>query len=325
MRITFFYAPVWIVVSATLTIYIVTGLKIYRKRSYLRSFSRQSRLPSTSRDSVPIEDNLTDTLTVGNKIVVTTQIKYAVEPNSPSRGVSPERDQHSVRSSAITHNRSSETVTEEPLHAAPVIRAHGECRGPMETQDTGNEHSSYRATAFATKSSRGSITFQPDVSLVSPPLRNKHAEGHDAAMAYLKVAFLMFVALFVVWVPSSLNRVYQLMHKDHPNFALNFISATVLPLQGAWNATIYIFTTRSECKRAYRLLLSKITNTPPPPRPGSTVYLADTATTSRASQESDVELALGSTYVRVDQRRDSEVSNADSMVKSKPSHNSLEL
>jgi hypothetical protein len=133
--------------------------------------------------------------------------------------------------------------------------------------------------------------------------------GNAAALAYLKVAFLMFIALFVVWVPSvslllsndwylhlrtdnaqTVNRLYQFIHKDQPSYVLNIISAIVLPLQGAWNATIYIYTTRSECRRAYGLITSKLTGRAPP-QPQE-LYLKDTLTGSRGTHDSDPEIQL---------------------------------
>jgi hypothetical protein len=76
-------------------------------------------------------------------------------------------------------------------------------------------------------------------------------EGNTGAWGYFKVAFLMFAALFIVWVPSTINRVQQFVNKGSPVFGLNLASALVLPLQGFWNAMIYMSTTWPECKRAF--------------------------------------------------------------------------
>lgn len=78
----------------------------------------------------------------------------------------------------------------------------------------------------------------------------RHA--NDAAWGYAKVAFLMFVALFIVWVPSTVNRVYALAHPHEINFALNLVAAAVLPLQGFWNFAIYVSTSWAQCKDAWQ-------------------------------------------------------------------------
>ncbi|KAI4669980.1 uncharacterized protein J4E79_000260 [Alternaria viburni] len=111
-------------------------------------------------------------------------------------------------------------------------------------------------------------------------------------MAYFQVAFLMFVALLVVWLPSSINRMYQFTHRNRSSFALNIISAIVLPLQGAWNATIYIFTTRSECRRAWGTVKSKLTGSPLQHHLRRDAYRKETMTSSRDTQDSGTEIAL---------------------------------
>jgi hypothetical protein len=55
-------------------------------------------------------------------------------------------------------------------------------------------------------------------------------------------------------VPSTVNRVYSLVHPDHPLYVLNLISALVLPLQGFWNAMIYIATSWSQCGIAVQVV-----------------------------------------------------------------------
>jgi hypothetical protein len=87
--------------------------------------------------------------------------------------------------------------------------------------------------------------------------RGQSTAGNAAALGYFKVAFLMFAALFIVWVPSTVNRLQQFIDKDHPIFGLNLASALVLPLQGFWNSMVYISTSWPECKRAIRDLLNR--------------------------------------------------------------------
>lgn len=48
------------------------------------------------------------------------------------------------------------------------------------------------------------------------------------------------VYIYMVQVPSSINRVYSLVHPDKPSYTFEFIAATVLPLQGFWQTLIYI-------------------------------------------------------------------------------------
>ncbi|TVY83029.1 Cyclic AMP receptor-like protein A [Lachnellula suecica] len=66
------------------------------------------------------------------------------------------------------------------------------------------------------------------------------AETNADAWLYARVAFLFFLALLVTWVPSSVNRVYALVHPNVVNFPLNYVSSFVFPLQGFWNAISFV-------------------------------------------------------------------------------------
>jgi hypothetical protein len=81
-------------------------------------------------------------------------------------------------------------------------------------------------------------------------------DANRAAISYCKWALLFFFAALVTWVPSTVNRVVTLVHPEEKIFALNYASGLVLPLQGFWNAIIYIFTSLPACAA----LLQRITS-----------------------------------------------------------------
>ncbi|KAI4171764.1 MAG: hypothetical protein LQ343_004015 [Gyalolechia ehrenbergii] len=76
-------------------------------------------------------------------------------------------------------------------------------------------------------------------------------EANAAAWRYTKVALLFFVSLCVTWIPSSINRIYDLAHPTNVSYPLNFVSAIVLPLMGFWNGVIYFATTRAVCNTLF--------------------------------------------------------------------------
>lgn len=78
--------------------------------------------------------------------------------------------------------------------------------------------------------------------------RRRNYEVNNAAWAYTKCAILFFTALLITWIPSSANRVYSFVHVKKSSMPLEFMSAFVLPLQGWWNAVIYIVTSWRACK-----------------------------------------------------------------------------
>lgn len=65
---------------------------------------------------------------------------------------------------------------------------------------------------------------------------------NKAALKYCKCALLFFIALIITWVPSTVNRIYNIIRPNNVVFGLNLAAALVLPLQGFWNAVIYIAT-----------------------------------------------------------------------------------
>ena len=316
-----------IVIIATISIYVITGYRIWRKRAELRSIYRSShqflhRDSSASRTHSGVRGSL-----VGmNNIVVTTQIKCDVQTEDTiSCGVSPEPDQNSISSFASTRLLSKPSrindLTIEPLVAPVSTRMSRIQIGDVEAQKTLHQgttgRNGYRATVVAT-SPIADTSVVPTSLSTSRPVLKRTAEGHAAAMAYFQVAFLMFLALVVVWLPSSINRMYQFTHQDHPSFALNLISAIVLPLQGAWNATIYISTTRAECRRAWGMMMSKLTGKPRQDRPPRDTYRKEAMTSSLDTRESAVNIALDDVLKQGVQVRHSEVSNDDMLEETKP-------
>ena len=84
--------------------------------------------------------------------------------------------------------------------------------------------------------------------------RRRH-EANSATWPYVKCAMLFFSALLITWIPSSGNRVYTLINHGDVSKPLFFASAFVLPLQGFWNAIIYMFTSWAACKSLWATVL----------------------------------------------------------------------
>lgn len=136
------------------------------------------------------------------------------------------------------------------------------------TKDAGSQKTSDMSTE-----AEGFDPYTVDVQVAAQP-RQHHAvpaalrlrtltrdaaesETNADAWLYARVAFLFFLALLITWVPTSVNRVYALVHPDRVNFPLNYISSLVFPLQGFWNAVVYIITSQTACRRLWRELISR--------------------------------------------------------------------
>lgn len=112
-------------------------------------------------------------------------------------------------------------------------------------------------------------------------------EANTAAWGYTKCAVLFFISLLITWVshclsnalcnrrqvlgatrvadfwsqvPSSINRVYSLVHPGHVSVPFTYASGVVLPLMGFWNSIIYITTSWTPCKMLFRGLVSDVSH-----------------------------------------------------------------
>lgn len=288
-----------------MAIYIVTGIKIFRKGALLRFFVNEDSQKSRHRDSAVAEEVLINPFAAGKNIIVTTQIQHDVRHHDlSSRPTSCDEDHESLSSYSSTNNlsktRDREEIEVPSQDQIRISRTSYDIKPSVDTrgspyQHEGDAKAGYRATVFAATQPADSSTLPPRPSSAATNHRNSHikrAAGNEAALAYLKVAFLMFVALIVVWVPSSVNRLYQFIHGNAPNFPLSLISAIVLPLQGAWNATIYIYTTRAEYRRAYAMVKSRLSGKTVSYQPRRERYQKEISTSSRGTNDSDFGVQL---------------------------------
>ncbi|RGP64420.1 hypothetical protein FSPOR_7950 [Fusarium sporotrichioides] len=214
-RIITFYGPVWLVIIITFFIYIRAGSTIYRKRRELDGFS------SADRDlAYGAGDHITTLKTT--EVSVTTEV---VKPDGillqPMSGRVPDRDSPGSNngnySVQITAQPSSGDIADE---MAPIDR----------------------------EQTRASIQVPQQQQRSAAQInRKRNRELNNASWQYTKCAILFFTAILITWVPSSSNRVYSVFHKSSSR-PLEYMSAFVLPLQGFWNALIYIVTSWSACK-----------------------------------------------------------------------------
>ncbi len=211
------------VIAITFTIYLWAGKEIFAKRRQLRNFTN-----AASDAAFPVIQNPFISPFVSVKtteIRITSELAELPDKNgsTPSFGLN-ERGRIISTQSFKPYSVS--------IGATPV------------TEIT----SSQSATALRSSSS---MRFGADKNARQ---LNAAMEANKAAFSYCKCALLFFASLLITWVPSSINRVYSLAHPDVFPFPLLFISAFVLPLQGFWNAAIYIVTSLPACKA----LLSQI-------------------------------------------------------------------
>ncbi|KAL1629278.1 hypothetical protein SLS56_005382 [Neofusicoccum ribis] len=262
MRIAFFYGPVWVVIIITIGIYCYTGRVIFKQRKALRAFSRSNEQPFP-----PVKNpfNATNAVTATTEVVVTSE---SIESAGNTKRSDPEADSRSSFSSTrklsgttanqdSTYQRHSDPSDAnlfsryEPDSAVwPYSNAVSGARGDTKNVFSTSVSAGTPVPAELLLDFEGPRPSSSGAGNRKPSTAGRHA--NDAAWGYAKVAFLMFVALFIVWVPSTVNRVYALAKPNETNFALSVVAAFVLPMQGFWNFSIYVSTSWSQCKDAWK-------------------------------------------------------------------------
>ena len=213
-----FYGPVWVVIVLTFAIYIWAGKEIFARRRQLRNFSS-----AASDAPFPVIQNPFLSPFVSVK---TTEVRVTSEPTPVPV------DARSMNSFVL--NDSGRIVSS---HGAPDYSVRVEGGHPPEGPRPKSAHNPH-VSVDTTIRGADSLSRQHKAAV----------EANKAAISYCKCALLFFASLLITWVPSSLNRVYSLIYPTSTNFGLLFIASLVLPLQGFWNAVIYIVTTYPESK-----------------------------------------------------------------------------
>ncbi|KAK4646619.1 hypothetical protein QC761_212150 [Podospora bellae-mahoneyi] len=213
-RIATFYGPIWIVILITFFIYIRAGREIYKKHKQLRNFS------TSHHDHEPItEDPFSSVKTT--EVSVTSEV---IDKSLATLGI-------------------VQSGNEQPKapNAAYSVHISSNKRAP--------ERDSYGDIPPTTQTN---ITIDPptrNATAGANPLRRRAAyEANNATWSYTKCSILFFTAMLVTWIPSSANRVYSVVHREQASLPLEYMSAFVLPLQGFWNAIIYVVTSWRACQ-----------------------------------------------------------------------------
>ncbi|KAB5540272.1 hypothetical protein GE09DRAFT_969888 [Coniochaeta sp. 2T2.1] len=236
LRIYTYYLLIWICIFASMVIYLSIGVYVFRVRNRLHQFSNTT-LTSTARKTTvttpPTFDSAKDwplspaTADMFGTVNVVTEVRVIHTKNdSTSSSIFPARpekvhreDINRLNDPYSPYNRPLPPVPPPPLPPTGIS-----------TTVTSRQQRTLRAQ------SRDNITHQTHRSIQRFSDRFKI---HDPIKrAYLRTSFLFAVSVLVTWTPSSINRIRGMFHPDSP-YAYNVGTATVLPLQGVWNAVIF--------------------------------------------------------------------------------------
>jgi len=211
----FCYIPAWLCIIVAFSIYIAAGRAIFIKRRQLRAFSYPAR-----PQIIAVENPFTSFKTT--EILVTSELA-----DIPHHNYSNMFDEVDDKGKPISRDPrlGQYTVTINSAPMSPTkTRPISSPRAPT------NPSSDHMQQQLQRRKNRAAL------------------EANAAAWGYTKCAILFFVSLLVTWVPSSINRVYSLVHPGLISVPVTYASAVVLPLMGFWNFVIYVTTSWAACK-----------------------------------------------------------------------------
>ncbi len=210
-------------ILVTFFIYIRAGREIYKKHKQLREFSYSHHEPEPM---VPMDDPFSSMKTT--EVVVTSEAR-------DKAGI----DLAPLTSSARRGSEAAGTQgTQKPPNAYSVVIQSGR-RGL---------NRDYSDVVLPIQSNTSMDTVPPPPRTANPLRRRAAYEANNATWSYTKCAILFFTTMLVTWIPSSANRLYGILHNNQASETLEYMSAFVLPLQGFWNAIIYMVTSWKACK-----------------------------------------------------------------------------
>lgn len=201
-------------IAVTTFIYIRAGREIYRKHKQLRELNYTSHYEPETNPANDAFSVKTTEVSVTSEIVTTTQ--------ETSIDLSPLGRAHHDSSAASPSKPSAYSVS---ISADGPKGAAGATMAPAAASGRGNENTTQRSGR-----------------------RKATHDANSAAWSYTKCSILFFTAILITWIPSTANRVYGVVQPDGVSLPLEYMSAFVLPLQGFWNAVIYMVTSWKACK-----------------------------------------------------------------------------
>lgn len=210
-------------IFVTFFIYIRAGREIYRKHKQLKDLNYTSNYDP---EPLPMHDAINRKTTEVSVTVSNAQDTIDLSP----LGASSNNKRNSISAQSLRNNPAAYSVS---------ISARAQEQGSTNPSAPSSSSNTLQPPARPLPTPK-----QPAM----PSRRKATLDAHDAAWSYTKCALLFFTAMLVTWIPSSTNRLYSLARDGQISLPLEYMSAFVLPLQGFWNAIIYITTSWKACE-----------------------------------------------------------------------------
>jgi hypothetical protein len=226
-RIYTYYMLIWFCIASSMIIYIAIGVYVFRARNRLQQFNHRNHGLKNVGSASTATGRVTPQPGQSNDIYGSVNIVTEVH---------------------ITHSDTKSTI-QEPTYR-PITRLGKALIRPHRNSNPWSvlapTHTSPSSSHPTTQTIVTSLS-NPNTAIFHPHPRHQHhlldrfKVLDPVKRAYLRTSFLFALSVLVTWIPSSINRIHGLIHNDSP-YAYNVGTATVLPLQGVWNAVIFFVT-----------------------------------------------------------------------------------
>lgn len=249
-RIATFYAPVWLCIIVATAIYIRAGRDIYKKRQIMNKLGSSGSGGDTLIDMfAPAYNYKTTKVTQTTEIISAPLTANGYGANKdlpfPHTPIRPADDPAKARAQCSV----TVTISAEPTNKRYSQPDNDHSHGGGITGATTNTITNERTIVHISAGNNPNLPPSGTAAnLQAQAQRRRVHEAHNAVWSYTKCAILFFSVLLITWIPSSGNRVYSILNHGEISKPLFFASAFVLPLQGFWNAIIYVVTSWAACK-----------------------------------------------------------------------------
>ncbi|KAJ9157888.1 G-protein coupled receptor [Pleurostoma richardsiae] len=255
LRIYTYYLPIWVCIILSALIYLAVGYQVFHQRNQLRNLtlSAQGKEVISWEHAERPRESAEKTLTGQPAYygTVTHEVKIT-------------RDAVGSAGQSTDEPPSPTSPTIGPATAGPVMdwstpTDAGSCAAPSAASiapSAGGEPY-YKVTSRVTANPRRRRTVWSSLAKAGHRFVLKFRNMDPVKLAYLRTSFVFAISVLVTWTPSSINRVYTLVHPHRFSYGLNIAASIVLPLQGVWNAVIYFTTSWALVKEEWFDLAEK--------------------------------------------------------------------
>ncbi|POR35837.1 Cyclic AMP receptor-like protein A [Tolypocladium paradoxum] len=247
VRLYAYYIPIWVCILLSIVIYFAVGYHVFHHRNQLLNMGlhekdprKPSRSGSDGGDSAE-EARQSRTLSVMG-VVRTNTIWQSLTRRYNGYGTVVTEVKVTSGLPDLEHHDLPATPTQAYTTSGIASSSSWAARLHGGGLDLGDGRQKFETICSSDHQHKPRATLLGKLRSVASTASLKLKRLDPVKMAYLRTSFIFAFAVLITWIPSSINRLYSLTNEGRISFQLSVASGCVLPLQGVWNAIIYLTT-----------------------------------------------------------------------------------